>query len=88
MGEAKKIFCDGCKAEITPATYTQGSDSGEIHNHVAAWSEGPSAIGVKAELCDVCYDKIKTWLQGKIDAAAVDWTVTPPVVATVKVPAL
>ena len=88
MGEATKRFCDGCKKEIIPTKWSQGTESGEIHNYIQRWSEGADTTGEKGELCDTCNEKIKTWLSAMLNAAASDWSVTPPEAVTITPPKL
>ena len=88
MGEVKKEFCDGCKAEITPTTWSQGGQEGVTTYHMAVWQDGPAVKGQEAVLCSTCHGKMKTWLAGKIKAAADDWGVDAPVAKTLTPPTL
>ena len=88
MGEVKKEFCDGCKKELAAPTYSQGSEGGPVTYHTAVWQAGPGVEGVSAQLCDICFGKVKTWLAGKIKAAADDWGVDAPVAKTPTPPTL
>ena len=79
MGEIKKQFCDGCKAEYTPATYSKGDESGSVEQHMAVWKKtGLEIDGAKADMCPTCYTKMLTWLKGKKTAAATAFEIENP----------
>ncbi len=89
MGEIKKLFCDGCKAEYTPATYSQGQESGEVKHGIAVWTEtGTQVEGSAGDLCPTCHGKALTWLKGKISVAATAFAIENPAVKTFTPPSL
>ncbi len=88
MGEVNKPFCDGCKKEITPATWSKDGRTGVVKYKVAVWVEGAETSGLVADLDLVCHDKIMTWLQGKANAAASDWSTDAPTVKNLTMPTL
>ena len=88
MGEVSKPFCDGCKKEITPTTYSKDGQTGVVKYKVGVWSEGAETEGLVADLDKACYDKLMTWLQGKTTAAATDWSTDAPIVKNLVLPSL
>lgn len=89
MGEVKQRYCDGCKAEYTPATYSQGSETGTVELRAAVWTEtGSLTEGAQADLCPTCYEKMLTWVQGKISTAATAFAIETPITKAITPPTL
>ena len=89
MGDLNKKFCEGCKAEFTPATFSQGAETGTVKKKLAIYTETGSVVdGKSMDLCDTCYGKIMTWVTGKIKAAEISWDIDNPVVKTLIPPSL
>ena len=93
MGEIKKCYCDTCKAEFAPATFSRAGEIGEtgiIKNSITVSKiAGDDPIEeITATLCDACYDKMVLWLKGKLKASAAAWATEDPAPIVVKLPTL
>lgn len=89
MGEVNKLFCELCKAEITPPTFSRPDASGETHFYFGIdKEEGHTVDVVSLEVCATCYDKLMVWARAKQKAAATAWKTEPPAVSTVKMPTI
>ena len=89
MGDLNKKYCEGCKIEYPPATYSVGSESGYVEQHAAVWKKtGAMVESVSIDLCDTCYPKMVTWITGKISTAASAWDIANPVVKALVPPNL
>ena len=89
MGEVTKLYCELCKAEITPPTFSKPEESGEIHYFFCLSQEsGDTVVSFDTEICESCNDKLTTWATIKQKAAATAWKTEPPATITVKMPTI
>ncbi len=89
MGDLSRKFCDGCKAEFVPATYSQGDESGKVVMKIGVWKEtGATVEGLELEVDTACYDKFLAWANAKKVAAASSWSVDIPTPKTFTPPSL
>ena len=89
MGDLSRKFCDGCKSEFVPATYSQGTESGRVSMSMAVWkATGSTVEGIQLELCTACHDKFIAWADTKKTAADMAWLVPVPSPTTVTPPSL
>lgn len=92
MGEVKKLYCEICKAEIIPPTYSDPSGSGEIRYHFGLYPMKGDAFKQEdltaGEMCEICYGKLRTYFRTKMTAAATAWLTEIPAIATWKLPTL
>ncbi len=89
MGETIQSFCDGCKKAITPATFSQGGETGVVALRISIWkTTGSQVEGVSGDLCQTCYDKLMTWFRNKKTAAATEWGIDAPAVKVLVPPTL
>ncbi len=92
MGEVKKLYCEICKAEITPPTYSDPNGSGEIRYYLGLYPMKGDAYKQEdltaGELCESCHGKLRTWFKTKQTAAAKAWLTEIPAIAAFKPPNL
>ena len=89
MGQISKLYCDLCKAEFAPPTYSKPDTSGIVSMQLQARkTEGADAYIISATVCPACYDKMVAWIESKAKAAAESWGITPPSTVTVKMPTI
>lgn len=89
MGEVKVLFCELCKAEITPATFSKPDESGEIRHFLRMHKiSGGTVEADNFEICETCFGKVQTWATNKQKLAATAWKTTPPAATTVNMPTL
>ena len=92
MGEVTKLYCELCKAEITPPTFSKPDESGEIRYKLFLYPEENGKYKMTemlyVEMCKLCHGKMETWLSAKQKAAATAWKTEPPAASTVKMPVI
>lgn len=89
MGEVKVLFCELCKAEIAPATFSSPNESGEIRYYLRLHKLTGSNVEIdNYEVCETCYGKVKTWASNKAKLAATAWKTEPPAATTVNMPTI
>jgi hypothetical protein len=87
MGEVKKLFCELCKAEITPPTFSAPDDSGEVHYRLEVIRDANNTETFEGgEICETCHGKVASWFLTKQKAAATAWKTDVPATSTVKLP--
>jgi hypothetical protein len=88
MGQVSILYCELCKAEIKPATYSRPNESGEIHYSMVLRKHEGTVYGTEIEICEKCHGKMETWIAGKADSAAEAWKTAPPTAVSVKMPTI
>jgi hypothetical protein len=88
MGEVSVLFCELCKAEITPATFSSPGASGQIRYKMCVNATANMETSNSAELCETCYGKVSTWLAGKQKLAADAWKTDVPAATTYNMPTI
>ena len=89
MCEVTTLFCELCKGEIKPATFSRPNESGEIRHYLRLHKISGGTVEANSfEVCETCFGKIQTWATNKQKLAAAAWKTEPPAATTVNMPTL